>query len=255
MALPRRRSNGLIFIDIDVKPRSAFPRVGITCSRHHGRLMWWFNRLAVSRAGGHAVRLTPGQPVDLAAFDALIIGGGDDIDATLYNGAVEPTIRVDRERDLFELGVLSAALRDRLPVLGICRGAQMINIFLGGTLHGCIYTAYRDAKPMRTALPRKWVTIESGTKLAELLGLAECRVNALHHQSIDRLAEPLRVVARDDVGIVQAVEGSAYAFLIGVQWHPEFLVLDPHQQRLFTGLIAAARHYRARNAEAAPALV
>ena len=216
--------------------------------------MWWFNRFAVWRAGGRAVQLVPGSAVDIDAIDALVIGGGDDIDAALYEGVVQPTVRLDRERDLFELKLLSMAMERGVPVLGICRGAQMINVFLGGTLHGCIYTEYRDARRLRTVLPRKRILIEPGTRLASLLGVIQCRVNALHHQSVDRLARALAVVARDEAGIVQAIEGTSKHFLVGVQWHPEFLVFDGRQQRLFAGLVAAARVSPPWNADRETAL-
>jgi putative glutamine amidotransferase len=93
---------------------------------------------------------------------------------------------------------------------------------------------------MRTVLPKKTVTILPGSRLDEILCCNPCRVNALHHQSVDRLGRGLRVVARDESGIVQAIEGSGSPFLIGVQWHPELLVWKAPQQRLFSALASAA---------------
>jgi putative glutamine amidotransferase len=217
------------------------PRIGVTGSRRGGRTMWLFNRLAVWRAGATAVRITADRPFPLEQLDGVVIGGGDDIDAKLYGAVVEPTVRIDPERDRLELHVLDRAERLGLPVLGICRGSQMINVHRGGSLYADIHEVYLQAPRMRTPLPRKLVEIEPGSRLSAVLGLGRCRVNALHHQSVDRLGRGLRQVARDGAGIVQGVEAPGEFFLLGVQWHPEFLPLDRHQLNLFRALVAAAR--------------
>lgn len=218
------------------------PLIGVTGSARRGRAMWWFNRLAVARAGGRAVRITPATPYPLERLGALVVGGGDDIDAALYGLSPRaPTVRIDPERDALELRALDGAERLDLPVLGICRGAQMINVHRGGTLHTDIHAVYREAPRLRTILPRKTVRIRSGSRLAGILEIERCRVNALHQQSVDRLGVGLRQVAEDEAGIVQAIEVPAEPFLLGVQWHPEFLVADRHQQGLFRALVAAVR--------------
>ena len=226
------------------------PRIGVTTSRRGGRFMWQANRLALLRAGAAAVRLRPGGPLPVEELHGLVIGGGDDITATLYGGAVDPAIRIDRARDRLELDLLGEAARRFWPVLGICRGAQMLNVFLGGSLHGDIHAAYAGAPRLRTVLPRKMVHVEPDSLLASILGCCDCRVNALHHQSIDRLGQGLRVVARDGHGIIQAVERDGPPFTLGVQWHPEFLPADRGQQRLFRALAAAARDGAAARAAA-----
>lgn len=217
------------------------PLIGVTTSKRGGWRSLIFHRLALRRAGGKAVRLTPGMSVALHELSGLIIGGGDDIGAELYGGELLPDVRVDPERDDLEIRLLQHALPTRMPVLGICRGAQMVNVALGGTLHGDIYVTYAQAKRMRTVLPRKKVWIEEGSRLGQILACNPCRVNALHHQSVDRLGRELRIVGRDDAGIVQAIEGVNDRFLIGVQWHPEFLIHSRSQIRLFNSLVAAAR--------------
>ncbi len=206
--------------------------------------MWQFNRLAVWRAGGRAVRITSKKPVSIKKLDGLVIGGGDDIGAELYRGEVTIDVRLDPARDRLELGMLKKASSRHMPVLGICRGAQMVNISKGGTLHEDIYAVYQQAPRMRAALARKAVTVAKGSRLGKLLGLERCRVNALHRQSINSVGDGLKVVAKDDHGIVQAVESEKDPFLVGVQWHPEFLVLSRPQQRLFRGLVAAGRQRR-----------
>ncbi|MEQ9314261.1 MAG: gamma-glutamyl-gamma-aminobutyrate hydrolase family protein, partial [Henriciella sp.] len=181
------------------------------------------------------------RPISARTLDALIIGGGDDIGAELYRGEVSVDVRIDPARDRLEQKLLREALRRGLPVLGICRGAQMINVVRGGALHEDIFKVYESAPRMRTVLPRKSVEIVAGSRLHRILRLTRCRVNALHHQSVSRLGSGLAIVARDDHGIVQAIEESAKRFLLGVQWHPEMLVLSRSQQRLFRALIAACR--------------
>lgn len=219
---------------------NARPLVGVTASIHGSRIAWWANRLALRRAGAAAVRITDEAPYPIDQLDALVVGGGDDIDAALYGGSVRPHIRIDPERDRLEMRALDAAAALGLPVLGICRGSQMINVHRGGSLHEDIHAVYEEAPHMRTVLPRKRIRIEPDSRLYRILGIAECRVNALHHQSVDRLGDGMRVVARERAGIVQGIEASAEPFLIGVQWHPEYLVADDRQQGLFRTLVETA---------------
>lgn len=220
---------------------STRPRIGVTASARGGRAMWLCNCLALWRAGARAVRITATRPVPIETLDGVVIGGGDDIQAGLYGGTPEPAVRLDPERDALELRVLDWTERLDLPVLGICRGAQMINVHRGGSLHADIHAVYEGLPRMRTPLPRKRVTIAAGSRLHAVLGETSCRVNALHHQAVDRLGRGLRSVAQDEFGMVQAVEAVDARLLIGVQWHPEFLIHDGRQQNLFRTLVAAAR--------------
>jgi putative glutamine amidotransferase len=220
------------------------PLIGVTSSRSRGRVMWWCNRIALWRAGARSRRLCAGASLSLDDFDGLVIGGGDDIDAALYRGEIEPAIRIDRDRDAFELDLLEKAAARDLPVLGICRGAQMINVFLGGSLHESIYAAYPDIPRLHSPLPRKRIEIAPGSILQALLRSDRERVNALHHQSIDVVGAGLSIVARDQHGIVQAIERRGDPFLVGVQWHPEFMFFNPRQQRLFAAIVESARNRR-----------
>ncbi len=216
------------------------PLIGVTASVHGSRIAWWANRLALRRAGARAVRITARDPFPIERLDGLVVGGGDDIDAALYGEAARPKMRIDPERDRLELSALDGAAARRLPVLGICRGSQMINVHRGGSLLTDIHEMYEEAPRLRTVLPRKRIRIDPRSHLYRILGISECRVNALHHQAVDRLGDGLRVVARETAGIVQGIEAASHPFLIGVQWHPEYLVADPRQQALFRALAATA---------------
>lgn len=219
---------------------SARPLVGVTASTRGGRFMWLCNRLAVWRAGGQAIRITAEDSHPPDALDALLVGGGDDIDAELYGLDLRIDVRIDRERDRLELRYLEFAHKHDLPILGVCRGAQMLNVFRGGSLHADIYEAYGDLPRQRTVLPRKYIGILRDSRLYSVMGLERCRVNSLHHQSVDRVGDGLRAVARDKYGIVQGLDCESGTYVIGVQWHPEFVPLNSHHQALYRELIRTA---------------
>jgi len=216
------------------------PLIGITTSDHKSRLAWCFDWIAVWRHGGRPLRLSPKRPRP-TRLDGLIIGGGDDIQAHLYDAEVQLDVRVDPERDELELALLERFIPQHTPVLGICRGAQLINVHLGGTLDPDIHTTHEGLKRRRTVLPRKTVDIVGDSQLHRLLGVTWCRVNSLHHQAVNEAGTGVRIVARDRDGLVQGIESEAHDFLIGVQWHPEWLIFNRPQQRLIRALVEASR--------------
>ncbi|MBB92872.1 MAG: gamma-glutamyl-gamma-aminobutyrate hydrolase [Magnetovibrio sp.] len=220
---------------------TARPRIGVTVSDRGAKLTWLAHWLAVRRAGGRPVRLSAGGRTDTMGLDGVVIGGGDDIGAEMYGGEVTLDLRIDPDRDRMERRALDWALHADVPVLGVCRGAQMINIHLGGTLHQDMYAAYRGLPRLRTPLARKRITLAPESRLARLMGGGRVAVNSLHHQAVNRLGRGLRVAARDAHRVVQALEDPAAGFLMGVQWHPEFLVFRRRHQALYRGLVRAAR--------------
>ncbi|UYG00811.1 MULTISPECIES: gamma-glutamyl-gamma-aminobutyrate hydrolase family protein [unclassified Halomonas] len=219
------------------------PLIGITTSDQKSHLAWWFDWFAVWRHGGKPVRLSPSRPRP-EALDGLIIGGGDDIQAHLYGGEVQLNVRLDPARDELELALLARFIPSHTPVLGICRGAQLINVHQGGTLDPDIYTTHEGLKRRRTVLPRKTVDIVTGSKLHGLLNVSWCRVNSLHHQAVNAAGRGINIVARDRDGLVQGIESDNHDFLIGVQWHPEWLIFNRPQQRLISALVKAAKKRR-----------
>ena len=185
-------------------------------------------------------------------LDGLFLPGGVDVDPTTYGEArSELCGRVDAPRDWTELLLARWALADRKPVLAVCRGAQLINVAVGGSLYQDVGAQHPDAIKhdhfpvngrRRDELAHE-VRVAPGSRLHHLLGADALEVNSMHHQGIARLAPGLRAVATSPDGLIEGVEGGTNGqFLIGVQWHPEDLIdVDPRMRRLFDAFIAAAR--------------
>ena len=207
---------------------------------------------AVTKAGGIAILLPP-QPVDdtiarqvLDGLDGLIITGGKDVDPARYGQQRHPETDEPRtDRDAWEDALLAVAIEKDLPFLGICRGAQVLNVALGGTLHQHlpdVLGTNRYSLGEGTFAVNE-VAVDGGTTLSRMLGdTAPIDVKSYHHQAIDRVANGLTVTARSDDGTVQAVELAGVSFGVAVQWHPE---QDPDDIRLFEGLVSASGEYRA----------
>ena len=203
---------------------------------------------AVTTAGGIAVLLPP-QPVDvgiaarvLDGLDGLVLTGGRDVDPAAYS--TEPHPATDEpavDRDAWEFALLGVALRRGMPVLGICRGAQVLNVALGGSLHQHLPDLLGHAGHQRgnAVFSTSTVRTVEGSRLGRLIG-ASAAVQCYHHQGIDRLGEGLIASARDTDGLVEAVELAGDDFVVAVQWHPEESSED---LRLFTGLVEAARNF------------
>lgn len=216
------------------------PRIGVTSTRGGGRYMWWFYWLSMRLFGEHPIRLVaPAGESQLDGLDGLIIGGGDDISVELYDGELTLDVKYDEARDKLELKALEYAAKRDLPVLGVCRGAQMLNVFYGGTLHQDIYKTYAGLPRRWTPLPARHVTIDPDSLLYEVLEVRHLHVNALHTQSVDKLGSGLAVTARDRHDVVQAIEDRSAYFRVGVQWHPEFMIYRASQRRLFRAFVHA----------------
>lgn len=221
------------------------PVIGVTTSARSGWRIFPLVALNIWLAGGRAVRWGVGRPADIASVDGVVVGGGDDISPDLYGGEIVATARLDPGRDRLEKRLVEEAMAQGTPVLGICRGSQMINVALGGTLDQDAYDTHRGSRRYRTILPRKSVSVLEGTRLAGIAGTEEMKVNALHSQAVHRLGAGLRIAARDDGGMVQAIERVRDPFALGVQWHPEHLIYARRQRAIFRALVGAARARRA----------
>jgi putative glutamine amidotransferase len=196
---------------------------------------------SIEAAGGMPVVLPPlGDAAALLdRLDGVCLSGGPDLDPTAYGdtdrhaelGPTEPAL------DAFELELARAADRRGIPILGICRGAQALNVARGGTLHQHV-PGHRQAEPA-TATTHS-VHVEPGSQLAGLVGTDVLRVNSFHHQAVRALGRGLRAVAHAADGTVEALEAHGPSFMLGVQWHVEGLVAHPRHRTLFEALVAAA---------------
>ena len=202
----------------------------------------------VTSAGGTVVLLPP-QPVDdavvarvLDGLDGLVITGGRDVDPATYGQAPHPsTDEPARDRDAWELALVRAALARRLPLLGICRGAQVLNVALGGTLHQHLpdVVGHYQHQLGNAVFSTSSIQTVPGTRLAALIGTAT-DAQCYHHQAIAELGTGLIASAWDPDGVVEAIETLGEAFVLAVQWHPEERLDD---LRLFAGVVEAAAAY------------
>lgn len=207
---------------------------------------------AIMEAGGVPVLIPSliaeeGWDVLYSRLDGILFSGGGDIGPQYFPGELHPRIDdVDLQRDSIELKMVQAAASDGKPFLGICRGCQVMNVALGGTL----YTHIADQLPnaldhsypgnMRTVLVHQ-VKIEEGTRVAEIFGEPIIKVNSLHHQGLKDIAPSLRVAGHAPDGLVEAIELPDHPFGVAVQWHPEWLTDQEGTRNLFRKFIEEAR--------------
>ena len=216
---------------------SRSPLIGLTTYRQQAQSGVWDVHASflpgayldgVTRGGGVAVLLPP-QPVDtgaagrvLDALDGLIITGGRDVDPGSYGHEPHPeTHEPARDRDAWEFALTDAALQRRMPILGICRGAQVLNVALGGTLHQHLpdIIGHTHHRPGDAVFSTTTVQTVPGSRLAGLIG-ESTDAKCYHHQGIAHLGEGLVVSGISD-GVIEAVRWTGSSFVMGVQWHPE----------------------------------
>ena len=204
---------------------------------------------SVRRAGGIPLLISPGETEIerlLSKLDGVILTGGGDIAPHRYGSEGHETIyMVDEERDSTELHFAEAAIAAEMPLFGICRGTQLMNIVFGGTLIEHLPDVVGDDVLHRLP-PREPtehpVTVDADSQLAEILGDLEFSAASWHHQAIKETAEKFKVVAHAPDGTIEAIECLEHRWLIGVQWHPELTAADdPRQQRLFDDFVAATK--------------
>lgn len=253
------------------------PLIGVCGPDRGGHAAWLFTRTGLFMAGARAVRISPSRMPVKKELDGLVLGGGADIDPERYGDIrhkaddlkkelhtggtgiftwlIYPLVllfratlsskrynRLDKERDLLELDLLAGMVSKDRPVLGICRGAQLINVHFGGTLLQDLSEFYTESPNIWSIFPGKSIKIRSGTRLAAATGgPLECNVNALHRQAVKDIGEDLQVTATESNGVIQAIEHKHKSFIVGVQWHPEYLLNKRTQRRLFQALVDNAR--------------
>jgi len=207
---------------------------------------------AVRRAGGIPVLLTPGEEQGdrlLASLDGLLLTGGGDLHPQHYNGSLHPTLaRMDLERDRFELALARQALQSDRPILGICRGMQVLSVASGVSLLPHVPDWFgTDTSHMilQAGIPvptQHSVKLVSGSQLRALVGATTVDVMSWHHQAITTIPAGWRVAAYAPDGLIEAMEHGTHPWAIAVQWHPELSALDdPHQSRIFRAFVQAAQ--------------
>ncbi len=213
---------------------------------------------AIERASGIPVVLSPGGPKAIAArildrLDGLVISGGDfDIHPALYREApIKALGKIKEQRTEFELQLIHLALKKDLPLLGICGGAQALNVALGGTLYQDIATQIPYAVEHRRSAKKysggHRVQIEAGTRLAKIIKRKTLEVNTTHHQAVKGLGSGLVVNATAMDGLIEGIESPRHSFVLGVQWHPEALASKSlHQRKLLSAFVEACRAFRRR---------
>lgn len=212
---------------------------------------------SVKRAGGEPVEVVVGNEAPehiLARVDGLMLTGGGDVDPKLYGDPSHATFEAaEPGRDEFEIALSRAAIKARIPLLAICRGMQVLNVAMGGTLIQDIPSQVPGALPHSVPEPRfaiaHEVWVSKGSKLSALLAdhLEDgeiCHVNSRHHQSVKQVAPGFDVTATSPDGVIEAMEKSGVAFCVAVQWHPENFWRTGEFRALFEGLIEAANAHQ-----------
>lgn len=195
-------------------------------------------------AGAKMQKITPSNPAEGIKFDGIIITGGTDILPGSYGQPRKEDYPYDEARDALERTWILYALEKRIPLFGICRGAQLTNICKGGTLHMDIRLVCESARypegMFAKIFYRKPVVLKNGSWLARHFRDEAIMVNSLHRQSLSKIGKGLTVTAWEENSIVQAVESDdPNHFLLGVQWHPEFMLLSARQRGVFKAFVRA----------------
>jgi putative glutamine amidotransferase len=241
-------------------PRIAFSldnsllgRIGITDATY---------QRAMTAAGGRLITLRPdaaGIPVseekvkallEKEKIDGILLTGGGDVDPNLYGGDPNTTLLVHRQRDDFEIALIRKARQQGLPILGICRGCQILNVALGGTVRNL--RKERHIKSLHLALSGHPVDLNPDSKLAETLGVTHlAKVISLHGNSVGEPAPEVSIAATGPGDVVEAIEADSAGqkgWIVGIQWHPELTLDEQVQQKVFKLLVDRARtiHKRRR---------
>lgn len=190
---------------------------------------------AIESAGGVPVILPVVENIEnllpvLSVLDGLVVSGGNDVNPLLYNEVPISSLgEISIKRDNTEFNLLTKALNDfNMPIMGICRGCQLLNVVKGGTLHQDLVSAkVTEREHFQLAYPKNYgcqkAIVKDESKLYRILGEAEIKINSFHHQGINEVGEDLIVTAKGEDGVVEAIENMGDRFIMGLQWHPEMM--------------------------------
>lgn len=233
------------------------PLIGITCYKQEvdrASKQYEGYYLGIEKAGGLPL-LIPNMRESATVehlykrLDGVMLTGGEDIDPVYFNEEPHPKMgKMSPERDIIEVDLARWCLRDDKPILGICRGMQVLNVAAGGSLYQDIYAQIPDGKVINhnqkgsKQYPFHKVKLRPGSKLNEIFNKKEFRVNSSHHQAVRDVAGKFIVTAQAPDGIIEGIEGVNYKFALGVQWHPERMWrTQPDMLKIFEALVKAAK--------------
>lgn len=217
--------------------------IGISGPAHRG-LAHRLISLGLRMQGAGTFYIRPGSTVDVSLLDGLVLSGGTHVHPSNYGQQPQVTARYDRRRDATDRRLLNDAEALGIPVMGICRGAQFINVFHGGSLCQNVTPLRVNTRHRPLLLPLQTVKVVAGTRLSRLMKAPVIGANRIHSQAIKRLGRNLRVVAVDNDLFVQAFENTGRQWLMGVQWHPEYLLYHGGHRRIFREFVDAARAFK-----------
>jgi putative glutamine amidotransferase len=244
MSLPRSKPNSPR-TDSETSAETDRPKIGITVHPRRGLEYFMPYRRAVIAAGADPVDLVPGTR-SLPDVDGLLLPGGWDVDPSFYGERRDEKVEeTDPELDETELSLFRQARERAIPVLGICRGQQVINVAMGGSL--VQHLEGHEVRALGRSHLAHTIEVDPESELGQAAGEHKVRVNSLHHQAIKRLADGLQQTARGEDGTVEGVE-SDDGLIVAVQCHPEELTTDlPWARKLFERFVARARGRRRKN--------
>jgi putative glutamine amidotransferase len=220
------------------------PLIGVTKPNHGDQLSFWAACLALRLSGARTTPITADRPGEDVGIDGLLLGGGTDIHPVLFDRTPKSDYAYDVGRDEMELAWVRRAYQQDLPTLGICRGAQVLNVAAGGALHMDVTGAFTQTRYpqhwLEQAYFRKRVVMTSPSRLRAIVGADALWVNSIHRQAVAALGQGLVVAAAEVNGAVQAIEDPGRRFWIGVQFHPEFMLYRADMRRIFRTFVKAA---------------
>lgn len=209
------------------------PLIVVTGSKKRFPLGWWATRFCLTLSGVRCHHVTEFSELPAEHVHGIVIGGGDDIDPKHYGDDGDAKGDYDGHRDALEMEVVRQGLISQIPIMGICRGAQLINVVLGGSLYSDIRPLRKRTRNRSTLFANKQAHLSRSSQLFIELKNTPLMVNQLHHQAIKRVAEPLKVSSKDNDQFIQSVERHEPSFILGVQWHPEYLPYLKQQRKIF----------------------
>lgn len=225
--------------------------IGISGPRRRGPAQRLIT-LALRMQGARTHYIRPGTQVNVSLLDGLVLSGGTHVQPSLYGQRPMVTANYDKRRDETDQRLLIEAETLNLPVLGICRGAQLINVHRGGSLCQNVTPLRQNTRHRPLLLPLQTVKVVDHTRLSQIMRAPVIGVNRIHSQTIKKLGQDLRVVAVDNDLFVQAIENTRGQWLMGLQWHPEYLLYHSGHRRIFRHFVDQACRLKMARLNAAP---